>query len=190
METSLDNVVGSTARLHIEALASRHAPLLFAGLRDARLYTYIGDEPPRSVALLAARFDRLAAGSRSDEIWRNWVMFDRSDGAVVGTLQATIHPDHRALIAYVLLPEHWRRGLGREGVAWMLDHLQRCEGVRRAEALIDTRNQASIRLVEASGFQRLETLRDAAVLHGEPSHEYRYGRTLDGSGGSACGVTS
>jgi hypothetical protein len=34
--------------------------LLFAGLRDEQLYEFCEDEPPESVASLAARFGRLA----------------------------------------------------------------------------------------------------------------------------------
>jgi RimJ/RimL family protein N-acetyltransferase len=143
-----------TPRLRIEPLAPTHANLLFEPLRDPRLYEFIPDDPPASLDALARRFEHLASGGRGDETWRNWIMF--SQGDPVGTLQATIYPaDRRALIAYVVFAFAWRRGFATEGVAWMLDQL-RGEDVLVAEALIDTRNAASIGVVEKLGFRRVE----------------------------------
>jgi ribosomal-protein-alanine N-acetyltransferase len=166
-----------TERLVLEELAAPHAAELFAPLQSAELYTYIPDEPPASIAALAARYERMRVGAPPGETWRNWVMRAAADRVPVGTLQATID-DLRTLIAYVVLPAHWRRGYAREGVAWMLETLRRTHGVTRAEALIDTRNAASIALVESLGFARVETIANAGVVHGRPSDEHRYAKQL------------
>jgi ribosomal-protein-alanine N-acetyltransferase len=165
--------------LRIESLRPGHADLLFADLRDPALYTFIPDEPPGSVAELAARFARMCAGAPAgrDETWCNWVMFDATDGGAVGTLQATIRaPGNRASIAYGVVARRWREGLGREGVGWLLAHLAE-RGITTVEARIDTRNVSSIGLVEALGFRRERTLAGADHFKGSASDEHVYVRS-------------
>jgi [ribosomal protein S5]-alanine N-acetyltransferase len=164
-----------TTRLRIERLVPAHAAVLFEDLCEPALYTFIPDDPPVSVEALAARYERLAAGAPPDrsEAWRNWTMFDAADGRPVGTLQATIYPDGCASIAYLVVVRRWREGFAREGVAWMLDHLV-ANGVTRFDANIDTRNAASIGLVESLGFRRVRTLTAADHFKGAASDEYVY----------------
>ncbi len=172
-----------TTRLRVEALTPAHAAVLYPVLDDPALYTYIDEDPPASLEALTRRYAHLARGGRGDEVWRNWVVFLRASDAPVGTLQATITVDRRALVAYAVVPRCWRRGLGAEAVGWMLDELRDRDGVVRAEALIDTRNVASMALVERVGFRRVETINFAAVLRGEPSHEHRYAIDLRAAAG-------
>lgn len=168
----------TAARLRFEPLAERHASMLFDELRDDRLYTYIPEDPPISVTALAARYARLAAGSpQPDEIWRNWVMFDRG-ARPIGTLQASIFADHRAMIAYMVLPRYWQQGYGAEGVRWMLGEVIERDGAETAEAFIDTRNRASIALVQCLGFNLRTTIHNADSFKGSSSDEYVYERRL------------
>jgi RimJ/RimL family protein N-acetyltransferase len=167
-----------TVRLRIEPLSTRHAADLFEALQASGLYTFIPDEPPASTDALRLRFERLIRGSEGEETWRNWVLFLRGGRRPVGTLQATIFPDARALIAYSVLPAFWRQGFGTEAVGWMLGELHETEGVPIAEAVIDTENRASIALVVRLGFRLVATARNAAVLKGRRSDEYRFERRL------------
>lgn len=160
----------ATARLRIADLAVEHAAVLFEELRAPGLYVYIDEAPPASLEALTARFARLVSGGKDGERWRNWVMFDQDQP--VGTLQATIYDDGRALIAYAVLPRFWRRGYAAEGVTWMLEAVRAEHGVERADALIDTRNVASIRLVESLGFHRVETVVASA------GEDHRYAKRL------------
>jgi [ribosomal protein S5]-alanine N-acetyltransferase len=156
-----------------------HAGVLFDDLRDPAMYAFIPDEPPDSIDALAARYDRMCSGPPPgrDETWCNWVMLDAVDRRPVGTLQATIGPVAQASIAYAVVARRWRQGLGREGVAWMLEHLAH-RGVSVVEARIDTRNAASIRLVESLGFRRARTLVAADHYQGSSSDEYVYERRV------------
>lgn len=164
-------------RLRFEPLAEHHAAALFDELGDARLYTYIPEDPPVSPAALAARYARLAAGSPDPvEIWRNWVMFDGA--RPIGTLQASVFADHRAMIAYMVLPRHWRQGYAAEGVRWMLDEVVERDRAETAEAFIDTRNRASLALVQRLGFTLRTTIRNADTFKGSSSDEHVYERRL------------
>ena len=164
-------------RIRIEPLVPGHAELLFDDLRDPALYTFIPDEPPASLADLIEQYERWNAGPPGErgEIWCNWVMVDVSDGRPIGTLQATLHADGHATIAYTVVARRWREGLAREGVGWLLSHLAE-RGVPLVEARVDTRNVASIRLLEVLGFRRVQTLVGVDHFKGSPSDEHVYQR--------------
>ncbi|MGZ3675328.1 MAG: GNAT family N-acetyltransferase [Ktedonobacterales bacterium] len=166
----------TTTRLLLEPLVAAHAPDLFPLLQDDRLYTYIPQEPPLSVDALAARYRRLAARRSPDgqHIWLNWVARLQAAQMYVGTFEATIEPDRTALLAYMIFPPHQGKGYAREGSTAVLEHLVRDYGVRLVAAEIDTRNGASIGVVEALGFVRVAERRAADFFKGSVSDEYRY----------------
>ncbi|MBI3071677.1 MAG: GNAT family N-acetyltransferase [Deltaproteobacteria bacterium] len=165
-----------TARLVIEPLVATHARQLFADLQHPELYGFIPGEPPESEAVLEARFTRWEARTSPDgrEAWLNWVMRPRDSEAYVGTIQATIRRDGDALLAYQVFPRFWRQGFAHEGCARVITWLFVECAVGRVVADIDTRNVASIALVESLGFRRVGMKRDADWFKGGPSDEYRY----------------
>ena len=164
----------ATGRLTIEVLHPGHAAPLFPALSDPRLYAYVEERPPKSEAALAQRYAQLERGAPegSGEIWLNWAIRLLPSREYIGTLQATIYRDHAASIAYVLSPTHWRFGYATEAVQWLLEHLATELGVVEIRASVDTRNEASWRLLERLRFTRVQT--QAAELHGKPSTDYRY----------------
>ena len=145
-----------------------HAEKLYPLLGDAALYTYIPQEPPASLAEVEARYRRLAArrSPEGDEVWLNWAARLRETGEYVGTFQATVRADGTALIAYMIFVPFQQRGLAREGCAAVLAELAGAWGVRTVVAEIDTRNAASVALVESLGFARAATMRDGGLLQG------------------------
>lgn len=171
-----------TTRLTLEPIRPDHAEELFALLQDPTLYTYIPQEPPVSVAALRVRFERLAAGRSPDgtQIWLNWVARFTADSSVVGVYQATVYPDRTAAIAYLTFAGHQGRGVASEASAEVIRHLGARFGVRVVGADIDTRNRASIALIERLGFKRIRTTKDADVFKGATSDEFRYELRLPG----------
>jgi [ribosomal protein S5]-alanine N-acetyltransferase len=101
-------------------------------------------------------------------------MRERRKGRYVGTLQATVFPDATASLAYIVIPPFWRQGYAKEGCRRILSLLFEDFQVHRVSAEIDTRNTASIRLMESLGFQRVATRLNADCFKGSPSHEHRY----------------
>jgi ribosomal-protein-alanine N-acetyltransferase len=171
--------MNTSERLTIVPLEPAHAELMFDALRDPRIYSYIPEEPPETREQLELRYARWSAGSREDgETWRNWTMFLTDAHEPVGTLQATLYPEHRAVIAYTVLPRFWRQGFAIEGVSWMLQQIANEQRVTSVEAFIDTRNQASIRLVERLQFRCLRTLQDADHFKGGASDEFVFAKCL------------
>ena len=98
----------------------------------------------------------------------------RGEGVYVGTLQGTVYADATAYLAYILFPAFWRQGYAREGCRRILELLFEDYQVHNIVAEIDTRNVASIKLIESLGFQRVATKLNADFFKGSTSHEYRY----------------
>ena len=165
-----------TDRLLLEPLGPQHATALYAPLSDPRLYLFIPQDPPSSPQRLQERYVALALRRSPDgrEVWLNWVMRRRDTGADVGTVEATVRADQTAFLAYMVFPPYQGQGFAREGCARVLAHLVEDYHVPRMAADIDMRNNASIHLVEALGFERSGTTRSADFFKGKPSDEYRY----------------
>jgi len=62
-------------------------------------------------------------------------------------------------IGYTIIPEHRNKGYGTEVTQVLTDYLFLTKNVPRVQAIVDTRNMASIAVLEKSGFTREGTLR-------------------------------
>ena len=119
-------------RLVLEPLAVEDAVEMVEVLSSPFLYVLIGGQPP-SLPELAARYQRQIAGPVSEhEAWLNWIV--RLEGQPVGFVQATLRQEGGVLcaaVAWLIRPEHQRRGLATEAAGVMVDHLR-----TRPEAVI------------------------------------------------------
>jgi RimJ/RimL family protein N-acetyltransferase len=125
---------------------------MFELLSDPKIYRY-ENEPPPSLEWLRARFGKLESRRSPDgrEKWLNWVIRLES-GEAAGYVQATVHEDGRAAIAYVLGSRFWDKGIGRAAVSSLLGILEREHGVRRFTAVLKRANERSRLLLERLGF--------------------------------------
>jgi RimJ/RimL family protein N-acetyltransferase len=163
-------------RLRAEPVEPRHAAAMAELLADRRIHRFLPSGPPAR-ADLEWQYGCLTSGRSPDggEYWLTWILVPRNGSDdPVGFLQATIREPETVTIAYVIGPAYWRQGLALEATAAMLDMVFARYDVRCAVAEMDTRNEASIRLAESLGFQRVDTVFDAASLKGETSHEHVY----------------
>jgi RimJ/RimL family protein N-acetyltransferase len=160
--------------LSIEALEVRHAAEMFEALQDPRLYPFIPEKPPLTLDRLEAGFRDFCTGppAGSGEVWLNWVIRDRASGACVGTLQATRFASGELWAGYKVVPPWWGRGVGTAGLRWLLGELQRRFPGIPVLASVDTRNQASLRVLEKCGFEWLRE--EAAQLHGHATRDHIY----------------
>jgi ribosomal-protein-alanine N-acetyltransferase len=169
-----------SARLWREPLRAAHAAELFDTLADERLYRFVPQDPPASVEWLAWRYGRLETrlSPDGDELWLNWALRLKAGGECIGTLQVTLRADASAYLAYELGSRWQRLGLATEACARLLQVLADRFGARSALAEVDTRNEASIRLLERLGFARTSMRCEADFFKGSRSDEFRYERRL------------
>ena len=85
-----------------------------------------------------------------------------------------MYTDRSAQIAYLLMWDHWRKGLAREAVTTMVTHLHDHYHLTRVKARVDIRNRRSIALLEVLGFERLAIHRHAEKIRGVWSDEAEY----------------
>jgi len=165
----------AAGELRLEPLRPDHAGPLFDGLADPALYRFIPQEPPADVVALRARFERLAArrSPAGDQAWLNWAV-RLPDGSHAGLAEATVGSTGAADIAYFVFRRCQGRGIGRRAVGAVVEALAAEPAVTGIGASIDTRNAASIALVEALGFERTGLIRDADHFKGAASDEVRY----------------
>ena len=139
-------------RFTLEPQMESHAEEMFAVLSDPAIYAY-ENEPPPSVEWLRARFAKLEARQSPDgqQQWLNWVI-RLPTNALIGFVQATVQPNGRASIAYVLTSAYWDRGLASQAVRAMICELAERYQVRKFSAVFKRGNHRSMRLLERLGF--------------------------------------
>lgn len=138
--------------LRLEPQCATHADAMFTVLCDPAIYEF-ENEPPESVESLRRRFAALESrhSPNGRERWLNWVI--RADGdRVIGHVQATVHGDGHAAIAYELGSAWWGRGYGRRAVEAMLGELAAHHGVRRCSAVLKRENLRSFHLLRRLRF--------------------------------------
>jgi ribosomal-protein-alanine N-acetyltransferase len=165
-----------TARLDLELITPRHADEVWPHLDDPRMWTFFPSLRPKSRQHLRAIYDLWSnPGHVKGEVRENWACRDRRAGGLVGTMQATTFPERAiSYIAYGVFVAFQHKGYGREAVAAVVAHLRDKHEVTRIYAEMDTRNEASFRLVESLGFRRVETRREVVRGHGNDADEYLY----------------
>jgi ribosomal-protein-alanine N-acetyltransferase len=141
------------AGLRLEPQLAAHADEMFVVLSDPAIYEH-ESEPPQSLAGLRERFAALESrrSPNGREQWLNWVVRRLPQGALIGYVQATLHPDGHASIAYEFASAHWGRGLCSAAVGAMLQELAARHGVRRYAAVLKQANTRSLRLLQRLGF--------------------------------------
>jgi len=77
-------------------------------------------------------------------------------------------------IGYFLLPSERGKGYGSEAIAVMVDYLFLSKDTTRIQAATDTRNLASQRALEKTGFKKEGTLRKYIFLRGELRDVFLY----------------
>lgn len=166
------------SRLMLEPLGVEHAPLLYDGCLDPRMYTYIPERPPVSLQEFTQEIRRLVAYAPPPDmdLALNWVIRGREDGWCIGTVQASGFVDGTLWVGYKVIPAAWGQGFGREAVGLLLEELRGRLGSREVLAAVDVRNLASIRLLEHLGFERLRT--EAAEMLGQAGHDHIYRRMI------------
>ena len=142
--------------LTLEPQLAAHAAEMFTVLGDPAIYEY-ENAPPVSLEWLRERYSKLETRRSADgqERWLNWVIRHQG-GPLIGFVQATLHADGQAAIAYELASAYWGRGLASQAVQAMISELVEQHGVSQLNAVLKQRNLRSRRLLERLGFAPAE----------------------------------
>jgi ribosomal-protein-alanine N-acetyltransferase len=178
MELIRPEAILETERIKLEPLKRHHANYLYPLFQDSRIYCYIPQNPPISLAWLQQRYQKLESrlSPNNEEAWLNWAVRLKQviPPQYVGRVEASILQNRAAKIAYEFVPQFWGNGYATEACQYVLQLLFADYSVNEALAIVDTRNEASIRLLERLGFEQIGFQADADFFKDSPSHEYTY----------------
>ena len=155
-----------TARLDLEPLRIEHADEAAAAFDDVALHGFTGGRPATAEEL-RRRYARLVLGHSPDDAagWLNWSVRLRTDGRLVGTVQATLRRDDEGLaaeLAWVVVIAHQRQGLAQEAARSVHGWL-RSQGVRRFRASVHPAHAASGAVARSLGLRPAGTVVDGEV---------------------------
>jgi RimJ/RimL family protein N-acetyltransferase len=170
----------ASPRLFLENLRPEQAAEMFQVLQDPGMYTYIPLGPPETPEVLRERYARQASHPDEEGIWLNWILRLKAGSACIGYVQATIPPGEPALLAYQLSPHYWCQGYASEACRAVIGHLAQAYRLGQIEAVVDSRNLASVRLLGALGFRRRDFRPRAEFFKGEWSDELVFSLALAG----------
>ncbi|MDT0448220.1 GNAT family N-acetyltransferase [Streptomyces hesseae] len=154
-------------RLQLEPLVIAHADEAEEILNDGRLHEWIGGTPPTREEL-EQRYRRQTVGHSPDgrQGWLNW-MLRRTDGQLIGTVQATLYrprPDRvEAELAWVVGHAFQGVGYGKEGASAMVLWL-RTQGVAGFVAHVHPGHGASAGIARALGMKPTGEVHDSEML--------------------------
>src|SRR5687767_1684319 len=139
---------------------------------DVSRYQGWSADPPGGAAAFLEEMSTAAFGTVGR--WVQIGIADRSTDQLIGDIGICVHggEDDHAEIGFTLAANSQGRGLGTEAVLEALTMLFESTNVGRVIAITDTRNQASVRLLERVGMERIETKH--AVFRGEPCLEHLF----------------
>jgi [ribosomal protein S5]-alanine N-acetyltransferase len=165
-----------TDRLLIEPLLSIHAEEMFVTLQDSQIYKYIPTYPPKDIDELKTRYKKLESRFSTDksELWLNWVLRQKFDNSLVGRFEATLSKNRTVYIAYELSSVYWRKGFAYEASKEIIKTLSKEYKTEKIKALVDTRNNGSIGLLEKLQFKKVSFIKNADYFKGFESDEYEF----------------
>ncbi|MEP4785120.1 MAG: GNAT family protein [Erythrobacter sp.] len=115
-------------------------------------------------------------GWLADPTWtgRSWIAVDDT-GVVAGRFVAfPAHEDGVEEIGYIVCADRQGQGVAKECTAALIAHLFET-GTRKLTAEVDTRNAASVALLESLGFTREAHFREHETTHAGMCDVYMYG---------------
>lgn len=165
-----------SARLRLRAFRDDDLHDLFAVHADPEVMRYWSFPAWTELEQARPRLENAKSGCDPARLLC-WAMAKRDDDRLIGgvTLFAIQSEQGRAEIGYSLGSAHWGQGLAREALQLVLDHAFGALQLRRVEADIDPRNEASVRLIERLGFVREGVLRERWLVAGELQDSALYG---------------
>lgn len=166
----------NTARLTLRRISTDDVDAMFEVFSNAEVMRY-WSTPPLADRAGAVEFVNEIHDSFARQAMLKWGVALRADNLLIGT--ATLYnldfTNRRAEVGYALGRTHWGQGYMHEALQALLTYAFETLDLRRLEADVDPRNQASIQTLERLGFQREGFLRERWEVGGEIQDALFYG---------------
>lgn len=166
----------SANRITLRWISSEDVDALFSIFSDAEVMRYWSTPPIPDLAAAVAMLNEIR-DAFARQVMLKWGVTRRSDNRLIGTttLYNLDFTHRRAEVGYALGKEYWGQGYMNEALQALLKYAFETLDLRRLEADVDPRNQASIQTLERLGFQREGYLRERWEVAGEIQDALFYG---------------
>ena len=135
----------TTPRLTLRRARASDLDALHAVLSNEQGMLYWSTAPHERIEQTAEWLESMIASP--PELSEDFIIV--RDGVAIGKVGAWRLPE----FGYILHPDHWGQGLGREAIAAFVTHALARPDVERLIADVDPRNTASLRVLMALGFR-------------------------------------
>lgn len=165
-----------TDRLRLRPFHAADADALYAMQSSAQVLRY-WDAPPWTERERAAQFIARCRQMAEDGVGVRLAVDRLEDGMFIGWISLTRwNPDYRsAALGYCLTEAAWGNGYATEAARAVLQWGYDTLDLNRVQAETDTRNAASAKVLEKTGFLREGRLRQDCIVNGEVSDSWVYG---------------
>lgn len=142
-----ETVVIETARLRLRPRSVDDAEALHPAFADRAVMEYWSDSPHTDIEQTRASL------AKTDPAWRGWAITLKGDDTAIGLAAAGEKRQGNVTeIGYMVMREHWGRGIATEAVSALIDQIF-AEGQRRVFADTDPDNAPSRATLEKLGFK-------------------------------------
>jgi [ribosomal protein S5]-alanine N-acetyltransferase len=165
-----------TTRLLLRPFTSDDTEAVFALNSNPRVLRY-WDAPAWTEYSQAERFIAVCKERELEGSGARLVIQRATDGVFLGWCHfSRWNPDFRSAdTGYVLVEQVWGQGIATEATRALLHWAFATLDLNRVQAMTDTRNLASARVLEKLGFLREGTLREDCIVNGEVSDSWVFG---------------
>jgi RimJ/RimL family protein N-acetyltransferase len=164
-----------SARLLVRRFGDADAPALAEYRSEPEVARYQSWDAPFSLEAARSLIADFASADADTPGWFQWAVERVDAPGIVGDIGVNLLEDGKqAMIGYTIAPAFQGRGYGTEVIARIADHLLVEKELHRLSAECDTRNEASVRLLERLGFRREGHLRSSTWSKGAWSDDYVY----------------
>jgi len=163
-------------RLTLRRISADDVDAIFDVFSNAEVMRY-WSTPPLADRAAAVELLNEIDDSFARQVMLKWGVARRTDNQLIGTttLYNLDFANRRAEIGYALGRTHWGQGYMHEALQALLSYCFETLNLRRLEADVDPRNEASIKSLERLGFQREGFLRERWEVGGEIQDALFYG---------------
>jgi ribosomal-protein-alanine N-acetyltransferase len=156
----------ATNRFALQEITADDQPFIFEGLSHPQVIPFYGVSY-QTLEETKAQMDFYQEMQQNDTgTW--WKIVTRTTNNKVGAIgYNNFNKQHnRAEIGYWLLPAFWKQGIIAEVLPVVLIYMFDSKKIHRAEALVETGNEASFKVLEQAGFKHEGIMRDCEVKNG------------------------
>jgi [ribosomal protein S5]-alanine N-acetyltransferase len=169
-----------TQRLLLRKLTLEDAPELFFLRSDEQVLKYLGRKPATSINEVKD-FIQLINQNVENKVSILWaIALDSKPGQLIGTICFwNLQPEnYRAEIGYILHPSYWKKGIMQEALDAVMKFGFSKMKINSVEARLCAGNEASVSLLERSGFKREGYFRQDVYFNNEFSDSIVYSKLV------------